>query len=74
MKFSPILQGPWKCYEFFINYVFQLHVKGFTLARRDPSFVQPGSRFAETKFSHVIASARLSGMKKLISKPVLKDP
>ena len=32
------------------------HVKGFIPARRDPSYVPPGSR--------VIASARLSGMKK----------
>ena len=43
-------------------------LKRFLPARRDPSFVQPGSRFAGTKFSHVIASARLGGIKKLIEK------
>ena len=32
------------------------------VARRDPSFELPGSRFATTKFSHVVTSARLSRM------------
>ena len=43
----------------------RLHGKSLIPPRRDPAFVLPGSRFAGTKFSHVIASARLSGMKKL---------
>ena len=38
-------------------------LKRFISARWDPSFVLQGSRFAERKFSHVIASACLSGMK-----------
>ena len=37
-----------------------------------PFFLQRGSHFAGTKFSHVIASARLSGMKKLINTSVWK--
>ena len=45
----------------------KLYVKSFIPARRDPSFVLPGSRFAGTKYFHVIASARLSGMKNLIN-------
>ena len=44
--------------------------KKFHPARRVPSLVLVGSRFAETKFSHVIVSARLSGMKKLINTSV----
>ena len=63
MKFCPVLPGSRQCYKLFINYILRLHVKCFILARRDPSIVLPGSRFAGTKFSHVIASARLSGMK-----------
>ena len=55
-------------YKLFINYILQLHVKRFIPAGRDPSFVQPGSRFSGTKFSHVIASAGLGGIKKLIKK------
>ena len=51
-----------QCYKFFINFILRLHLKSLIPARRDPSFVLPGSRFAGTKFSHVIASARLSGM------------
>ena len=51
-----------------MNYILRLHVKRFILARRDPSFVQPGYRFAGRKFSHIIASARLGGIKKLIKK------
>ena len=66
MKFCPALSGSQQCYKLFINYILRLHVKRFIPARRDPSFVQPGSRFAGTKFSHVIASARLGGIKKLI--------
>ena len=30
---------------------------------KDPSFILPWSRFSGTKFSHVIASVRLRGMK-----------
>ena len=66
MKFCPVLTGSRQCYKLFINYILRLHVKSFIPARRDPSFVLPGSRFAGTKFFHVIASTRLSGMKKLI--------
>ena len=47
-------------------------VKTFIPARRDPSFILPGSRFVGTKFPHVIASARLSEMKKLINTSVWK--
>ena len=68
MKFCPALPGSRQCYILFINYVLWLHVKRFILARRDPSFVQPGSRFVGTKFSHVISSFRLGGIKKLIKK------
>ena len=60
--------GSRQCYKLFINYIMRLHVKHFILAKRDPSFVQPGSRFARTKFSHVIASAHLGRIKKLIEK------
>ena len=66
MKFCPALPGSRQCYKFFINYILRLHVKRFIPARRDPSFVQPGSRFAGMKFSHVIVSARLGEIKKLI--------
>ena len=66
MKFCPALPESRQSYKLFINYTLRLHVKRFIQARRDPSFVQPGSRFARTKFSHVIASARLGGIKKLI--------
>ena len=38
-------------------------MKSFILVKLDPFFVLPGFRFAGAKFSHVIASARLSGMK-----------
>ena len=38
----------------------RLHVKNFIPAKQDPSIVELGSCFAETKFSHVIASTRLS--------------
>ena len=48
-------------------YVLRLHVKGFIPARRDPSFVPPGSRFAVTKFFQIVTSFHLSGMKKLIN-------
>ena len=44
------------------------YMLSFIPARRDPSFVLPGSRFAGMKFYHVIASARLKWMKKLIKK------
>ena len=64
-----ILDGwnPGSFNKLFINYILRLHVKSFIPARRDPSYVMAGSRFSETKFSHVITSARLSGMTKLIN-------
>ena len=64
----PALPGSRQCYKLFINYILRLHVKRFIQARRDPFFVQPGSHFAGTKLSHVIASARLGGIEKLIEK------
>ena len=67
MKFCPVLPGSQQCYKLFINYILRLHVKSFILASRDPSFALPGFRFAETKCSFVITSARLSGMKMLIN-------
>ena len=39
----------------------------FIPERRDPTFVLPRFRLAGTKFSHVIALARLTGMQKLIN-------
>ena len=36
-------------YKLFISYILRLHVKSFILARRDPSFVLPGSCFAGKK-------------------------
>ena len=51
-----------------INYILQLHEKSYIPARRDPSFILPGSRFiAGTKFSPVIISSCLGRMKKLIN-------
>ena len=49
MKFCPA--SPWsrQCYKLSKNYILRLHVKRFIPARRDPSFVQPGSRFAGTE-------------------------
>ena len=64
---SPFAEIPAVLYTL-LNYILRLHVKPFIPARRDPSFVQSGSRFAGTKFSHVIASTRLGGIKKLIKK------
>ena len=61
------LPGSWQCYKLFIS-----HVKSFIPARRNPSFVLPGSRFAGNKFCRVIVSARLSGIKKLINISVWK--
>ena len=58
--------GSQQCYKLFINYILRLHVKPFIPTIRDPSFVQPGSRFAGMKSSHVIVSARLGEIKKLI--------
>ena len=66
MKFCPALSESRQCYKLFINCIMQWYVKRFIPGRRDPSFVQPGSRFVRTKFSHVIVSARLSEIKKLI--------
>ena len=68
MRFCPALPGSRQRYKLFINYILRLHVKRFIPARRDPSFVQPGSCLGGTKFSHVIASARLGRIKKLIKK------
>ena len=68
MKFCPALPGSRQYYKLFINYILRLRVKRFITARWDPSFAQRGSRFAGTKFSHVIASIRLGGIKKLIQK------
>ena len=42
----------------------RLHVESFIALRRNPSFVLPGSHFVRTKFSNVVGSARLNGMKK----------
>ena len=68
MKLCPALPGSRQCYKLFVNYILRLHVKRFIPVRRDHSFVQPVSRFAGKKFSHVIASAHLGGIKKLIDK------
>ena len=65
MKFFPVLAESPQYYKLFIYYILRLHVKAFIKARRDPSFILPGSRFAGTKFAHVIASARLSGMRQI---------
>ena len=64
IKFCPVLSGSRQCYKLLINYILRLYVKSFIPARRDPSFVMPGSRFAGMEFSHIIDSAYLSGMKK----------
>ena len=53
--------------ELCINYILWLHVKSFILARWKPSFLLPGSRFVWTKLSRVITSARLGGMKMLVT-------
>ena len=45
-----------------------MHAKHFIAARRDPSFAQLGSCLARTTFSHIIASARLNGIKMLTKK------
>ena len=67
MKFCPALPRSRQYSKLFINFILWLHGKSFIPARRDPAFVPPGSRFAGTKFSHVIVSARLSATKNLIS-------
>ena len=74
MKFCLVLPGSRQCYKLFINYILQLRVKSFIPARKDPSFVLPGFHFAGTKFYHVIATAHLNGMKKLINTSVWKYP
>ena len=66
MQFCFVVPESWQCYKFFINHILRLQVKSFIPARQDPSFVLPGSRFAGTKFYHVIASTRIREMKKLI--------
>ena len=69
MKFCLALPGSRQYYKLFLNYILRFHVKHFIPARRGPSFVQPGFRFAgTTKFSHVIASVHLGRIKKLIKK------
>ena len=65
MKFCPALPRFRQCYKFFINYILRLHVKRFIATIRDPSYLQLGSRFVRTKFCHLIASARLGGIKQL---------
>ena len=60
------LQGSRQCRKFFKNYILRLHVKGLISALQDPSFVLPGSCLAWTKFPHVIASAHLRWMEKVI--------
>ena len=62
MKFCPVLQGFQQCCKLF---VLRLPVKIFIPARWDSSFVLPESRLADKKFPDVIASAFLSGMKKI---------
>ena len=74
MKFCLVLPGSRQCYKLFINYILRLHVKSYIPARQDPSFVLPGFHFTGTKFYHVIATARLNGMKKLINTSVWKYP
>ena len=72
MKFCLAFPGSRQFYKFFINYILRLHVKSFITARRDPTFVLSGFGFAETKFSDVIASPYLSGMKQIIAHINLK--
>ena len=72
LKFCPTLPGSQQCYKLFIIYILRLHVIRFVPARRDPTFVRPGSRFAWTKFSHVITSVHPGGIKKLIKKYLQK--
>ena len=67
MKLCPALPGSSQCYIPCINYILQLHIKCFILTRWDPFFVQPGSCFAGTKFSHVITSVHLGRIKELIN-------
>ena len=64
MKLCPVF--PRQSYKFFINYILRLFLKSFIPVKWDTSLLLPESRFAGTKFSHVIASARLGGMKKFI--------
>ena len=64
--------GSRQCYKLFINYILQLQAKSFILTMQNPSFVLPGFHFAGTKLSHVITSARLNEMKKLINKSAWK--
>ena len=67
VKFCPVLPGSRQCYKLFIHYILlQLHVKSFIPTRWNPSLVLRGG----SKFSHVITSVRLSGMKKLFNKSV----
>ena len=67
-KLCPILSGSRQCYKLLINYVLLLHVKSFIPVRRYPFIVLPGSPFDRMKSSHVIPSARLSGIKRKCKK------
>ena len=73
IKFCLVLPGSRQCLKLFINYILWLHVKSFIPARREPSFALPQSCFAGTKFSRVIASTCLSGIKKLMNTSVWKN-
>ena len=66
MKFCLALLECRQCYKLFVNYILWLHVISFISTRLDPSCVLPGSRFAGTKFSHIIPLTRISGMKTII--------
>ena len=74
MKFCLVSSGSRPRYKVFKDYILRLHVKSFIPARRDFSFVLPGSCFPGAKFCHGIASAHLSRMKKLINTSVWKNP
>ena len=64
--FSPkVLLGYRQCYKLLINYILRLHVKHFISASKIPLLYW--YRLARIKFSHVITSACLSRMKKLIN-------
>ena len=51
-----------------------IRCKEFQPGKREPPFVLPGSCFTRMKLAHVMASACLSGMKKLIKISVWKNP
>ena len=64
MEFCPVLPVS-RLLQDLEKWYLAITCKRFHPGKVDPSFVLSGSRFAVTKFSYVIASARLSGMKKL---------